>query len=196
MSDMATQVIAAIAANRERFAEFCLSLSDEEQRRPVPDSTWIVKDFAAHLATLDGVLLRYFEAVRRGGKIDMTRSADGAEAFDLDAWNDAEVEIRRGWSMQRVFEEAAVNRAELIALLGRLRDDELDRPMHFSDPKRGSADFPLKLFLTGWSQHDPIHVADMLKALPERASEPALRAWLDNPFVSGYQASMSGTPKR
>ena len=195
MNDSTKQIIEATQENRVRFEEFCLSLSDEEQRRPVPDSTWIVKDFAAHLGTLDVVLLRYFEAVRGGGKVDMTRSADGREAFDLDRWNDDEVESRRDWPIKRIFDEAAVNRVELVATLGALSDEELDRPMHFSDPKRGSGDFPLKLFLVGWAQHDPIHVADMLKALPERASEPALRSWLDNPFVLGYQKAMSGPSK-
>jgi hypothetical protein len=31
----------------------------------------------------------------------------------------------------------------------------------------------------------------MIKALPERASDPDIVAWLDNPFVQGYQALMS-----
>jgi hypothetical protein len=47
------------------------------------------------------------------------------------------------------------------------------------------------VFLSGWAQHDPIHVADMLKALPERAADAELKAWLDSPFVSGYQAIMN-----
>ena len=58
--------------------------------------------------------------------------------------------------------------------------------------KREAVKLPLKLWLMGWAQHDPIHVADMLKALPERADDPALRAWIDNPFVAGYQKAMSG----
>jgi hypothetical protein len=32
----------------------------------------------------------------------------------------------------------------------------------------------------------------MVKALPERAAEPAIAKWLDDPFVRGYQAVMSG----
>lgn len=190
MSETVNQVVPAIRENRQRFEEFCLSLSEEEQMRPVPDSTWVVKDFASHLDTLDVTLVRYLEAVATGGKIDMTQTPDGS-AFDLDGWNDEQVAERRAWLMSRILDEARGNRDRLIEALEALTQEDVDRPMHFSDPKRGAADFPLKLFLTGWTQHDPIHAADMLKALPERASDPALQAWLANPFVIGYQTAMS-----
>ena len=97
--------------------------------------------------------------------------------------------------MRQIFDGAATNRERLIAALRRLDEGQVARAMHFSDPKRGTADFPLKAFLVGWAQHDPIHVADMLKALPERAQDAGLTAWLANPFVSGYQTSMSGAAK-
>ena len=65
--------------------------------------------------------------------------------------------------------------------------------MHFpGDHKRAAGDLPLNLFLAGWAQHDVMHVADMIKALPERADDPEIKRWLDNPFVAGYQAVMSG----
>ncbi len=194
MNDTVEQVVPIIRENRRKFEEFCFSLSEDELARPVPDSTWIVKDFASHLATLDIYFNASVGTVERGGAMDMTRDADGA-AFDLDVWNDQQVAERRGWSMQRIFEEAATNREQLITSFGRLSEEQIARAMHFSDPKRGAADFPLKAFLVGWAQHDPIHTADMLKALPERASDAALQAWLANPFVSGYQTAMSGAPK-
>lgn len=192
MSETMQQVITAITENRERFRAFCMSLSDEEAMRAVPDSTWVVKDFAAHLATLDTTLVRYLESVIEGGQINMKQTATG-DPFDLDEWNNEQVAERRDWSMQRVFDEAAVNRARLIETLQRMTDEQIDRNMHFSDPKRGSADFPLKAFLVGWTQHDPIHAADMLKALPERAADPELAAWLANPFVTSYQTAMKGS---
>ena len=74
-----------------------------------------------------------------------------------------------------------------------LTEEQIARPMHFTDPKRGAADFPLKAFLIGWAQHDPIHTADMIKALPELSGDEALASWLANPFVRGYQTSMAGS---
>ena len=183
--------IEVIVENRRRFEAFCLSLSDEQLGRSVPDSAWIVKDFASHLATLDVTFANYVESVEAGGKIDLSRDTSGG-SFDLDQWNDAQVEQRRTWSIQDIFVEAATNRARLIKTMEGLTEEQIARPMHFTDPKRGEADFPLKAFLIGWAQHDPIHVADMMKALPELSGDEALASWLANPFVRGYQASMTG----
>ena len=191
MNETVQHVIAAIRENRRKFEEFCSSLSEEQLARPVPDSTWIVKDFVTHLATLDPLFDGFLGVVERGGQIDMSRDGSGAP-FDLDAWNDGQVAERRDWPIARIFAETAAHREKLIESLGRLDEEQIGRPMHYTGGKHGAADFPLKAFLVGWAQHDPIHAADMLKALPERADDAALTSWLANPFVSGYQASMSG----
>jgi len=182
--------------NREQFVVFCRSLSDEELERPVPDSTYRVKDFASHLATLDTELVRWFEAVREGRTDAPARSADGSK-FDVDKFNDAVVAERRNWSLDQIFGEAAANRKRLLTALEALDEEAIGRTVHFSgDNKRPPADVPFKLFLFGLARHDNIHAADMLKALPERADDPELIAWLDDPAVKWYQVAMSGPPKR
>jgi hypothetical protein len=190
MNDTITTVTATIIENRRRFEAFCFSLTDEEGMRPVPNSAWVVKDFASHLATVDTAFTRYINHVAAGGNMDMGRDTSGG-TFSLDDWNDAEVAARRDWPIARIFDEARANREALIAALAGLTEDDISRTMHFTDPKRGEADFPLKLFLVGWAQHDPIHTADMLRALPDRATDPELQAWLANPFVGMYQTSMN-----
>ena len=195
-SDTIDRLTDKFRTNRERFEAFCRSLSDEELERPVPDSTYRVKDFASHLATLDTELVRWFEAVREGRSDEPSRSADGSR-FDVDKWNDAVVAERRDWSLDQIFVEAASNRERLLSALEALDDEAIERTVHFSgDNKRPPADVPFKLFLYGLTRHDPIHVADMLKALPERADDPELKAWLDDPAVKWYQVAMSGPPKR
>jgi hypothetical protein len=191
MTIPATQaVIETIIENRRRFEAFCYSLSEDQLNRPVPQSTWIVRDFAAHLGTMDPALVRWFSAANGDARVAAT--ADDGTPLDVDAFNDAEVAERRTWPIERVFAEAAENRARLIALLSALTQEQIDATMRFGgDAKRKAADFPLKLFLTGWAQHDPIHVADMLRAVPERADDAELKAWLDSPYVSGYQAIMN-----
>jgi hypothetical protein len=191
-SETIEAIVAAIVENRRKFEAFCYSLSEEQLNRPVPQSTWIVRDFAAHLDTLDRAIVGWLRALASGGdSLDSTRNEDGS-AFDVDEFNDAQVAERRSWPLQRIFGEATANRTELIEGLRALTDEQIDRPMHFGgDAKRKGGDIQLKLFLGGWAQHDPIHVADMLKALPERADDPELRAWLDNPFVAGYQSIMN-----
>jgi hypothetical protein len=195
-NDNIARLIKSIREHRERFVSFCRSLSDEELRRPVPDSTWLVKDFVAHLGTLDIQLARWFNGIHEG-RTDAAALSEDGRPFDIDAWNNAEVDRRRDWPLDKVLAEADSNREKLIEVMGRLEDADGERVVHFSgDNKRDAADIPFKLFLTGWARHDPIHVADMLKALPERADDPELRQWLDDPAVKWYQSVMSGPPRR
>mgnify|MGYP000554202535 CR=1 FL=1 len=188
-SETGQRVIDAIIENRKKFEAFCYSLSEEELNRPVPESTWLVRDFIAHLGTLDTELARWFDA---NGTNNSSISADGTP-FDLDGWNDAQVAERRGQPLDRLFAEAAENRAKLIGVIEGLSEAEITRVTHFTgDGKRSGGDIPLHLFLAGWSQHDPIHVYDMLRALPERAEDPQVKAWMENPFIAGYQKAMNG----
>jgi hypothetical protein len=189
MGSVTDNVITAIMDNRTKFEAFCRSLTPEQLGRPVPDSTWVVRDFAAHLATLDPALVQIFQATARGEKFT---GPDGSESFDLDGMNDALVEERRTWPLDRVFEEAAANRAPLIDAVRAITDEQAQNQMWFGgDAKRPAGFVPFNLFLAGWAQHDPIHAADMLKALPELAADAGITAWVENPFVKGYQAMMN-----
>ena len=195
-SETVAGIIDSIRGHRAKFERFCRSLSEEELSRPVPDSTWVVKGFVSHLGTLDPELGRSFEAAASGRPEDAGRNADGSP-FDLDSFNDAQVAERRDWGLERILAEAAGNRAALIETLERFTDEDISRLMHFQgDAKRSPAKLPLKVFLMGWSLHDPIHVADMLKALPERAEDPELAAWLRHPVIQGYQQAMAGPARR
>lgn len=186
------KTIDTIKDGRRRFEAFCRSLSEEELARPVPDSTWIVRDFIPHLGTLDTELIRWFEGLVSGVPDAMERGADGRK-FELDDWNDSTVAERRDWTLDQVFEEAAANREKLIATLEKLTEEHTDSVTRMGgDNKRPPADVPLKLFIAGWAHHDAVHVADMLKALPERADDPEIRAWLDHPAVIWYQKTMAG----
>ena len=182
--------------NRERFVAFCRSLSDEELARPVPGSTYRVKDFVSHLATLDPVMAQQFERAAQGQMEELGRGDDGSP-FDVDRYKDAEVAARRDWSLDQMLEEAAANRAAFLGSLAKLEDEHIDTVVHFTgDNKRDPADIPFKLFLQGLTRHDPIHVADMVKALPERAEDPELKAWLNDTIVRWYQTTMAGPAKR
>ncbi len=182
------KVVDQIVENRTKFQAFCESLTPEQLDRPVPQSTWLVRDFAAHLDTLDPAMQQLFEATARNEKLE---SPDGGN-FDVDAHNEPLVTARRDWPLSRVFEEAAQNRVLLIDALRGITDEQTQHMMWFGgDAKRKAGQVPFGLFLAGWAWHDPIHVADMLRALPERADDPEIVAWLDNAFVNGYQRAMN-----
>ena len=188
MGTATDKVIDQMIENRRKFEDFCFSLSDEELDRPVPESTWLVRDFAAHLATLDPGMAQLFEATVRNERMT---TPDGG-TFDVDAHNEPLVVARRTWTMARVFEEGRTKRAALIELLRGITDEQTQHQMWFeADAKRAAGQIPFGLFLAGWAWHDPIHVADMIRGLPERADDPGVRTWLDNPFVKGYQGAMN-----
>ncbi|MGH2405741.1 MAG: maleylpyruvate isomerase N-terminal domain-containing protein, partial [bacterium] len=133
--------------NRMRFNAFCMSLSDEELERPVPDSTYRVKDFAAHLATLDPELVRWFEAVREWKTEQPSQEQDGSP-FDIDRFNDHVVAERRDRSLGEVLDEAAQNRDAFLEALSQLTDEQIEQVVHFNgDNKRPPADVQFKLFL-------------------------------------------------
>jgi hypothetical protein len=185
-----------IEGERARFERFCRSLSEEELQRPVPGSSWIVKDFISHLATIDGPIAAWFAAIADGSAAQPERPAGGGK-WDVDRFNDARVAERRGRSLEEIVAEAARERAALIGVLHRLTAEQLAAPIHFGgDSKRPPAEIPLARYLQGWSRHDAIHVADMLKALPERRSDPDVAAWLAEPEVAAivgtYQKAMAG----
>jgi hypothetical protein len=191
-SDNVQAAYETMLANRTKFEAFCRSLSEEELERAVPDSEWRVKDFIVHLAQFDEEVTRWMEALREGNLERMAKTPNG-EKFDVDAYNNARIAERRDWPLEKILAEGEEKRAKLEQVMHELEDPHIDQVVHFpGDNKRGPADVQFKLFLTGLARHDPIHVADMLKALPERASDPDITAWLDDGAVRWYQKAMSG----
>lgn len=181
--------------HRQQFEEFCRSLSEEELNRPVPNSDWTVKDFIIHLSQFDEEVTRWMAALK-DGRIEAPGRNDDGSTFDVDAYNNARIAERHSWPLDRILAEGEANRAKLAAEMEELEDAHIDQTVHFpGDNKRPSADVQFKLFLTGLARHDPIHVADMLKALPERAVDPAIAAWMDDGAVKWYQNAMSGPPR-
>jgi len=182
-------VVEELDEHRRRFEQFCRSLSDEQLDRPVPPSTWLVRDFIAHLATIDGPVTEMLRTIREG-RDPGVRDGDG-NRFDVDGWNDRQVERRRSRSVEELLAEAAERRAVLKEQLTALTAENLASTMKFGgDSKRPPADIQLLRYLRGWCKHDPIHVADMLRALPE-ARIPEVEQWLDDPVIAGYQAMMN-----
>src|SRR3989454_9386748 len=102
-SETVQLVVRTIREQRERFEAFCRSLSEEELERPVPNSTWIVKDFLSHLGSLDPTMTQLFEATAAGHPEEATLTSDGSP-FDIDALNDGLVAERRSWPLERILE--------------------------------------------------------------------------------------------
>lgn len=183
------KVIAELDAHRTQFEFFCRSLSEEQLGRVVPNSTWIVKDFIAHLATIDVPVSRFFRSVHED-KSGPFRGDEGAP-LNIDQWNDATVAERRERSVEEILEEAAKNRCDLKAVMAEFDQEDLDFQFTFGgDSKRSPAKIVFGQYLSGWCKHDPMHAVDMMRAVPDRLT-PELEAWFSDPVVQGYQAQMN-----
>jgi hypothetical protein len=196
LSETVGKAAQTMTDHRARFEAFCRSLSEEELNRPVPNSEWRVKDFIVHLAQFDEEIYHWMEALKSGKTERPGTNPDGS-TFDVDAYNNARIAERHDWPLERILAEGEENRARLLEAMESLKDEHIDQTVHFpGDNKRAAADVQFKLFLVGLARHDPIHVADMLKALPERANDAELIAWMDDGAVKWYQNAMSGPPTR
>jgi|KBSSwiStaDraftv2_1062776.scaffolds.fasta_scaffold754316_2 hypothetical protein len=186
-------VVQELDSHREKFDSFCRSLGADELDRAVPGSTWVVRDFIAHLATIDRPVGEMFESMH-AGRDPGVRTGDG-DRWNVDRWNDGQVQARRGRSIEELLSEAAETRAALRRHLVALSAEDLTRMMKFAgDARRPAAEFPLGAYLHGWCKHDPMHAVDMIRALPGRLT-PELEAWFDDPVVQGYQKAMNRTPE-
>ena len=183
------RVIDELAVHRERFENFCRSLSREELGRPVPESTWHVRDFITHLATIDGPVAEMFRAMHAGEDTGI-RNADGGK-WDVDDWNEQQVRQRRAWDIDQIFAEAAETRSALLTHLSSLTTADIAKKLKFGgDAKRPPSEVVLGQYLQGWCKHDPMHALDMSRALPGRIT-PDVQEWFDDPVVQMYQRMMN-----
>jgi hypothetical protein len=182
-------VMQELDAHRARFIVFCRALSAEELERPVPGSEWQVRDFIAHLATIDGPVAATFTAIQEN---QQEGSGDTAKPrWDVDRWNQGKVEQRRGTSVDALFAEAAEGRVNLRKVLAAFDEESLGRTLRFGgDSRRTAAEVEVRAYLRGWCKHDPMHVVDMLRGIPGRRTA-IVDQWIDDPVIAAYQAQMN-----
>jgi hypothetical protein len=182
-------VITELDSHRARFEAFCRALTSEQLTRPVPKSTWVVKDFISHLATIDVPVGEMFRSMHGEGTPGFR--GQGGASWNVDTWNDRQVAERRSRTVDEILAEAEKTRAALTGYLRELTAEDMAKTLKFGgDSKRPPAEVRLLDYLRGWNKHDPMHVVDMLRALPELTS-PELDAWFDHPAIRGYQAAMN-----
>jgi hypothetical protein len=186
-------VIAELDRHRLRFEAFCRSLSGEQLVRPVPGSDWLVRDFIAHLATIDAPVTQMFRTYQQpaAGPDDAGQTRG---AWDVDRWNQGRIEERRDGTIEQILTEAAETRRECRGALAAFTSEQVERTMRFGgDGKRPAGEVRLLDYLHGWCKHDPMHAVDMVRALPEHDT-PQMREWFDDPVIQGYQAAMNRPP--
>lgn len=165
-----TPVVDTANAHRAFFERFCRSLTPGELELPVPGSTWLVRDFIAHLATIDIWVGEWFKSLAEGRR--WRPEGDGGAPFSIDDWNERHVLERRGASVEDLLAEARTNRERLWAVVERFTPEILARRFDF----RGH-EITYQRYLELWTGHDPAHSADMLRAMPARLDDAELAGW-------------------
>lgn len=166
--------------HRHQFEPFVRSLSQEELATPVPDTPWTVKDYVAHLCTIDGLIATGFQAFA-GQSSAPPMDIPVETPFDIDDWNQAAVEARADASIDELLDEGARHRADMEQVFAAVGDEQLEIQVPYGTRRAsGLPDTPVALREILWaiSLHDPTHTQDILRALPGRANEPWVKEWL------------------
>ena len=96
-------------------------LMDEQWNQQVytEGTTWTMRNVLAHFVTSERGLIKLFEQIRRGG-------AGSPDDFSIDRYNAAMQERTKAMSPQELLEQYKETRANSIAWVSGLREDELE----------------------------------------------------------------------
>lgn len=173
-------VIDEFNRHRRQFEHLCRQLTEEELRSGIPGSHWTVKDYIAHLCTIDGLIVPRFAAMV--GQQAPLPDTPIPNPFDIDDWNEAAVRSRAERTVEELLAEAATHRERLLRAVAEFTDAHLDQEIMYGGDRKALDIPPSKVrfggLLWGVAIHDPTHTRDILRALPHRAEEPWIREWL------------------
>jgi uncharacterized damage-inducible protein DinB len=173
-------VVDELARHRVQFEAFVRSLTPDELATPIPSSHWTVRDYVAHLCTIDALIAAGFAP-----QVELQAPPPEVpvpQPFDIDDWNDLAVQARRAASIEVLLAEAARHRANMVAAIERMTDDHLDREIRYGGDRKATGLPPTRVrfggLLWGIAVHDPTHTRDILRALPQRREDPRVAEWL------------------
>jgi hypothetical protein len=180
MNIRARLIVDELARHRVQFEHLCRSLTADELATQVPDSHWTVRDYIAHLCTIDGLI-----AAGLGPRFGVTVPLPDVprfDPFDIDDWNDAAIRARSSATIDELLDEARRHRENLLTSIVRLTDADLDREVTIGGDRK-VIDLPRRRGRYGgtlWAIaiHDPTHTLDIVRALPHRAEQGWVRDWL------------------
>jgi hypothetical protein len=173
-------IIDELSRHRVQFEHLCRSLTPSELSTPIPGSHWTVKDYVAHLCTIDGLIAAGFSPMvgLSAPPPDVARP----QPFDIDDWNESAVRPKAGALVEELLAEGARHRASMAAAIEKMSDEDLDRIIPYGGDRKatGLAPTPVRFggLLWGIAIHDPTHTRDILRALPKRQEESWIVEWL------------------
>lgn len=120
MSEIA-ELAEKLKAEGERMAQFFSELSDDQWMNEVytEGATWSIRNVLSHFVTSERGLIRLFERIRTSGE-------GASDDFSIDRYNAAQQEKTKDLSPAELLEQYKQVRAEAVAWVSGLKDEELD----------------------------------------------------------------------
>ena len=115
---------AELNADRAKLLELTARL-DEAHAQKIVYGDWRVQDILAHIAGSEKGTLTYVKMVASGRPV-ATNMSDG-EPFDLDRWNQAQVNRRRTKTLGEIVAELNANRKATLDYIASAGADTLER---------------------------------------------------------------------
>lgn len=142
-------LLAHLATERAGLLELLVGLDEETLAASPVFDTWTARDLLAHVAGWDELFTERIERILAGREGEITR-------VDLDTRNAALYAERQDWSLTQALEACLTARADFLAALARLPDQELQRLRTFSWGETSARQW------TGWrARHDAAHAAQI-----------------------------------
>ena len=109
--------------------EAAAHIDDETALASTTNPAWCERDILAHLAAAERGMIRTIERFLSGDELPAN--------FDLDYWNQRQVQKRAQRSVADLLDELKASRQQLLALLDRLSEEEMAvKGMHRSEERR------------------------------------------------------------
>lgn len=120
MSEIA-ELAEKLKAEGERMAQFFSELSDDQWSNEVytEGATWSIRNVLSHFVTSERGLIKLFERIRASGE-------GASDDFSIDRYNAAQQEKTKDLSPAELLEQYKQARAEAVAWVSGLKDEELD----------------------------------------------------------------------
>lgn len=186
--ERAQQAIDKLATERERFVAWERSVPADDWSKLSPGGIWQARDYIAHLASIDPLLVGIVRGFQREDGPGDNRGSE--RSFDIDEWNEGKILERRSRSIEELISEMAACRVDLVAAFEDFTNEHLDRTFRFrGDSKRSPRDTTVAEFLRGLVYHDRWHMEDARRAMEGEAEQPfgdrvAGKTMQNNPSVT------------
>lgn len=169
--ERAQQAIDKMASERERLLSWVRSIAPDDWRKLSSDGMWQARDYVAHLASIDPLLVRIIRSFQ--GKSSSEGGRDSTGAFSIDDWNEEQILERREHSIDELIAEMAKYRVDLNAAMTDFTDEQLDQTFRFGgDQSRSPRDTQVGEFLRGLVYHDRWHTEDARRAIAGELEQP------------------------